>query len=213
MSKRINVNPDHYKTGGSLRQGDEVVQQAYKRQLTEERARLERWQARQQRAQHEIETRKQAEEKRAQEETASPDESDEGEQEAFLGQSYQKAGKRGKESAAIEEASSRYPADAAPIPSTAPVEGAHGKAEGRPRSSQPRRLAATDKANVGRKKIARTRGESVKKPRKKAARSQRTSAGGNTSKETTGRTSRKKSPGKKAATKKPTRKKTARKKK
>jgi hypothetical protein len=33
MSKNVNVNPDHYKTGGRERQGEEVDHEANRRQL------------------------------------------------------------------------------------------------------------------------------------------------------------------------------------
>lgn len=35
MSKRVNVNPDHYKVGGRLHQGDETVQKFHKQRLTQ----------------------------------------------------------------------------------------------------------------------------------------------------------------------------------
>jgi hypothetical protein len=38
MSKRINVNPDHYKTAGRERQGDQLVQERYKQQFGQARA-------------------------------------------------------------------------------------------------------------------------------------------------------------------------------
>lgn len=33
MSKRINVNPDHYKVAGRERQGENIVHQRHKREL------------------------------------------------------------------------------------------------------------------------------------------------------------------------------------
>lgn len=38
MSKRINVNPDHYKTAGRQRPGDQVVQDLYKQKFGRSRA-------------------------------------------------------------------------------------------------------------------------------------------------------------------------------
>jgi hypothetical protein len=38
MSKRINVNPDHYKTAGRERPGDQLVQEQYKQQFGQARA-------------------------------------------------------------------------------------------------------------------------------------------------------------------------------
>lgn len=38
MSKRINVNPDHYKTAGRQRPGDQVVQELYKQRFRRSRA-------------------------------------------------------------------------------------------------------------------------------------------------------------------------------
>jgi hypothetical protein len=35
MSKKNNVNPDHYKTAGRTRQGEEIVQSIHKRKLRE----------------------------------------------------------------------------------------------------------------------------------------------------------------------------------
>lgn len=35
MSKKSNVNPDHYKTAGRTRQGEEIVQSIHKRKLKE----------------------------------------------------------------------------------------------------------------------------------------------------------------------------------
>lgn len=37
MSKKINVNPDHYKTAGRERQGEEVVHAANKQQMGKSR--------------------------------------------------------------------------------------------------------------------------------------------------------------------------------
>lgn len=42
MSKQKNVYPGHYKTRGSRRQGEEVVQERHRERLSEERAELER---------------------------------------------------------------------------------------------------------------------------------------------------------------------------
>jgi hypothetical protein len=42
MSKNINVNPDHYKTGGREPQGQEVVHDLQRQKLTRERANLEK---------------------------------------------------------------------------------------------------------------------------------------------------------------------------
>jgi len=42
MSKKINVNPAHYKTAGRERQGDDVVQDIHKKEYTQSKARLER---------------------------------------------------------------------------------------------------------------------------------------------------------------------------
>jgi hypothetical protein len=35
MSKKNNVNPDHYKTAGRERQGEDIVHEVYKRQFTQ----------------------------------------------------------------------------------------------------------------------------------------------------------------------------------
>jgi hypothetical protein len=37
MSKKNNVNPDHYKTAGRERQGEDIVHDVYKRQYTQSR--------------------------------------------------------------------------------------------------------------------------------------------------------------------------------
>ena len=38
MSKKNNVNPDHYKTAGRERQGEDIVHDAYKRWYTQSRS-------------------------------------------------------------------------------------------------------------------------------------------------------------------------------
>jgi hypothetical protein len=38
MSKRINVNPDHYKTAGRSRQGEDIVHERQKAALSKTRA-------------------------------------------------------------------------------------------------------------------------------------------------------------------------------
>jgi len=42
MSKNINVNPDHYKTRGREPQGQEVLHDLQRQELTRERANLEK---------------------------------------------------------------------------------------------------------------------------------------------------------------------------
>lgn len=44
MSKKINVNPAHYKTGGRERQGDDVVQEIHKKEFAEAKVRDEKGQ-------------------------------------------------------------------------------------------------------------------------------------------------------------------------
>jgi hypothetical protein len=48
MSRRINVNPDHYKVAGRERQGEQIVQERERQAFAQQRADAERWQARQQ---------------------------------------------------------------------------------------------------------------------------------------------------------------------
>jgi hypothetical protein len=38
MSKKNNVNPDHYKTAGRERQGEDIVHDVYKRRYTQSRS-------------------------------------------------------------------------------------------------------------------------------------------------------------------------------
>jgi hypothetical protein len=38
MSSKNNVNPDHYKTGGRLRQGEAIVHEEEKKEFTQSRA-------------------------------------------------------------------------------------------------------------------------------------------------------------------------------
>ena len=38
MSKKNNVNPDHYKTAGRERQGEDIVHKVYKRQFTQSKS-------------------------------------------------------------------------------------------------------------------------------------------------------------------------------
>jgi hypothetical protein len=38
MSKKNNVNPDHYKTAGRERQGEDIVHGLYKRQFTQSKS-------------------------------------------------------------------------------------------------------------------------------------------------------------------------------
>jgi len=45
MSKRINVNPDHYKVAGRDRQGENIVQSVQKQAFAQQQAEAERWQA------------------------------------------------------------------------------------------------------------------------------------------------------------------------
>jgi hypothetical protein len=44
MSKRINVNPDHYKTAGRERSGGGILHDRLRRVVAQERAEIERWQ-------------------------------------------------------------------------------------------------------------------------------------------------------------------------
>lgn len=46
MSKRINVNPDHYKVAGRERQGEDIVHGFAKQAYAQQQAHAERWQAR-----------------------------------------------------------------------------------------------------------------------------------------------------------------------
>jgi hypothetical protein len=39
MSKKSNVNPDHYKIAGRERQGEDIVQSEHKKELAEKQAR------------------------------------------------------------------------------------------------------------------------------------------------------------------------------
>ena len=48
MSKRINVNPDHYKGAGRERQGENIVQTAERQVFQQQQALNERWQAKEQ---------------------------------------------------------------------------------------------------------------------------------------------------------------------
>jgi hypothetical protein len=45
MSKNINVNPDHYKSAGRERQGENIVQSAERQAFEQQHALNERWQA------------------------------------------------------------------------------------------------------------------------------------------------------------------------
>jgi hypothetical protein len=47
MSKKINVNPDHYKVAGRERQGENVVQIIQRQAYAQQQAHAERWQAKQ----------------------------------------------------------------------------------------------------------------------------------------------------------------------
>jgi hypothetical protein len=47
MSKKINVNPDHYKVAGRERQGENVVQIIQRQAYAQQQAQAERWQAKQ----------------------------------------------------------------------------------------------------------------------------------------------------------------------
>lgn len=38
MSKKVNVNPDHYKTAGRERQGDDIVQEIHKQKFAQAKA-------------------------------------------------------------------------------------------------------------------------------------------------------------------------------
>jgi hypothetical protein len=49
MSKRINVNPDHYKVAGRERQGENIVHSVERRTYAQQQAEADRWQARQHR--------------------------------------------------------------------------------------------------------------------------------------------------------------------
>ena len=46
MSKNINVNPAHYKVAGRERQGEDIAQHLQKQAFGQQRAEVERWQAR-----------------------------------------------------------------------------------------------------------------------------------------------------------------------
>ena len=48
MSKKSNVNPDHYKVAGRERQGENIVQSAQSQAYGQQQAEIERWQAKQQ---------------------------------------------------------------------------------------------------------------------------------------------------------------------
>lgn len=48
MSKKINVNPDHYKVAGRERQGENIVQSAPRQAYGQQQAEVERWQAKRQ---------------------------------------------------------------------------------------------------------------------------------------------------------------------
>lgn len=50
MSKKINVNPDHYKVAGRERQGEDIVQGLERQAYGQQQAHEARWQARQQEA-------------------------------------------------------------------------------------------------------------------------------------------------------------------
>jgi hypothetical protein len=39
VSKKVNVNPDHYKVAGRLRQGDDVVQEEHRQSLAQRKRR------------------------------------------------------------------------------------------------------------------------------------------------------------------------------
>lgn len=45
MSKKINVNPDHYKVAGRERQGEDIVQSIQRQAYAQQQAHAERWQA------------------------------------------------------------------------------------------------------------------------------------------------------------------------
>jgi len=47
MSKKINVNPDHYKVAGRERQGEDIVQSIQRQAYAQQQAHAERWQAKQ----------------------------------------------------------------------------------------------------------------------------------------------------------------------
>ncbi len=38
MGKKVNVNPDHYKTAGRERQGDDIVQEIHRQKFAQEKA-------------------------------------------------------------------------------------------------------------------------------------------------------------------------------
>ncbi|HUE81369.1 MAG TPA: hypothetical protein VMM84_04575 [Pyrinomonadaceae bacterium] len=38
MSKKVNVNPDHYKTAGRERQGDDIVQEIHRQKFAQAKA-------------------------------------------------------------------------------------------------------------------------------------------------------------------------------
>jgi hypothetical protein len=46
MSRRINVNPAHYKVAGRERQGEDIIQHLQKQAFGAQRAEMERWQSR-----------------------------------------------------------------------------------------------------------------------------------------------------------------------
>ena len=48
MSKKSNVNPDHYKVAGRERQGENIVQSAQSQAYGQQQAEIERWQAKRQ---------------------------------------------------------------------------------------------------------------------------------------------------------------------
>ena len=50
MSKKINVNPDHYKVAGRERQGEDIVQSWERQAYGQQQAHEARWQARQEEA-------------------------------------------------------------------------------------------------------------------------------------------------------------------
>lgn len=47
MSRKNNVNPDHYKVAGRERQGENIVQSVQRQAFAQQQAHVERWQAKQ----------------------------------------------------------------------------------------------------------------------------------------------------------------------